>query len=154
MSTTKTGTWQFTEHKPESFTYDDMIDAYLKGVEEGVAQTRKALRKQLEENLNRAAKHTSRVISEIKNKNFDVHSARLKIHDWDEVEVLIVVPQDHFLDSRFLEIYDLINEYEKEFSNEEQLYSITFSFIDYAESLDQEQIESDGFLLEYNMEQQ
>ena len=153
MSTTTTTNWQLTdEPRDRHFSADELINAYFKGVKEGTYQTQKAIRKQLGENLQKAAKHTSDVLTILKSKGFDFHSAHLKIHNWDEVEVIILINPDHYIDPKFIEIYDQISDFEK--NAEEELYSITFSFTDHGEHLDKEQMESDGFILEYNMAEQ
>ena len=155
MSPTTANTWQFTEHTretQESFTYDDMINAYLKGKEEATKENLAAIKKLLLDNLKKAGEQTSEIITELKNKDIEVRSALLKIHNWNEVEVLLIVPQDNYIDPHFLEAYDLITKFEKEFY-EEEIYSITFSFVDDNDYLDKDKIESDGFILEHKMNQ-
>jgi hypothetical protein len=150
MALTKTTNWQRTdEHRNSQFSADELINAYLKGVQEGTNQTSKAIKKQLENNLQKAGEHTSKIISELKGKKYNIKTAFLKIHSWDEIEVIILLPQEQFLNPDFHEVYNLIAEYEEKFK--EDLYSITFSFTDYDDSLDKEQMESDGFILEYKM---
>ena len=147
-----TKNWDITEHKRDVFSSNDLINAYLKGIEEGGIQQRKALKRLLNENLDKAYDHTSQIIKELKKRNFGFHSALLKIHDWDEFEVLIIVPQEDFLDEGFLEIYNLLPKYEKDF--EEDTYQINFSFVDFDKSLDESKVEADGFLLEYRNNQE
>ena len=151
MATTTTTNWQRTdEPKDQKFSADELINAYFKGVKEGTYQYQKAIRKQLGENLEKAGKHTSNIITILQDRGFEFYSALLKIHNWDEFEVILLVNPDHYINPKFLEIYNLVSSYEKEVK--EDTYSITFSFTDYDESLDKEQMESDGFILEYNMD--
>jgi len=153
MAITTTGTWQFTEHKRESFTYDDIIDAYIKGKKEASKENLVLIKEKLKENLKKAGKQTSEVISKLKDKKIEVHAAHLKIYNWNEVEVLFIVPQAHFLDPGFLKAYEIVTELEKQYY-EGETYSITFSFVDNSENLDKNKIESDGFILEHKMNQQ
>ncbi|MFO7828272.1 MAG: hypothetical protein R6V23_06615 [Bacteroidales bacterium] len=153
MATTKTTSWQRTdEPRDRHFAADELINAYIKGVKEGNEQIQKAISKQLEENLEKAGKHTSHVMTILQDRGFEFYSALLKIHNWDEVEVIILVNSDQYTDPKFIEIYDLITGFEEEIK--EDTYSITFSFTDYDDSLDMEKMESDGFILEYNMNQE
>ena len=153
MAITKTTNWQRTDKsKRRHFTADELINAYLKGVKEGNAQVQKAISKQLEENLQKAGNHTSQIMEILKQKGFEFYSARLKIHDWDDFEVIILVNSEQYTDSKFIEIYNFITNFEEKIK--EDTYSINFRFTDYDDSLDIEIMESDGFILEYNVDQE
>jgi len=135
--------WDSSSQEQDSFTSNDLICAYMKGREEGVDSLKAGFKKLIMDNMKKAAKNSHEVVKKIRENKFDVITAYLNIHEWNELEVLFVVPEEHYLDSDFIKIYDFVKKYETKLNNEN--YSITFSFVEKSDTLDKDCILSDGF---------
>lgn len=141
--------WEFTSPKEKLFSSDHVIDAYLKGKNESLEQQQRLIIEKLISNINKSGKHTSEILTFLKKKEFNPFSAFLRINSWDDFSILIVLPQEEFLDEKILEIYNFISEFEQKVS--EEMYQIQVTICDTDENIDENYIRSDGFALKHKM---
>jgi hypothetical protein len=139
--------WELTSPREKLFSSDHVIDAYLKGKNDGLEQQQKLIIEKLESNLNKAGKDTAEILAFLSENNLHPSEAYLRINSWDDFSVLIVLPQDEFLDPRMLEVYAHITQLESKV--EEAMYHIQVSFCDTEDNIDEHYIRSDGFSLKY-----
>lgn len=142
--------WQsIAEPEKEHYTADDMIDAYFKGKETMVSETRKFMVRALTENINKTIKHRNELFKYLKDKKYhpEVSYLRIKPVSISSFEILIMLPEEELLKDNFLDVYEYICKFEENVS--EDLYAIHFSFTNSNKDFDENQLEADGFILKY-----
>jgi len=136
--------WQLPVDGDKLYPVDTVIDAYIKGKNDGLEQTVKLMVKQFNNNMNRAAEDTGKVISFMREKKFNPLSAHLRVESFDNFSILITVPESDFISDSFKDIYVFTDNLQKYAA--EDLYNLSFSFIDKSESFDNEILISDGYI--------
>lgn len=139
--------WEFTSQKEKLFSSDHVIDAYLKGKNEGLEEAQKLVLEKLVANISKTGKHTTEILSFLKKKKFNPISAFLKINSWDDFTIMIVMPQNEFLDEKIIPVYDFISEFENKVA--EDFYHIRFAICDTADKVDESYVRSDGYVLKH-----
>lgn len=141
--------WDFTSPKDIFFSSDHVIDAYLKGKNDGLEQGQKLILDKLIININKSGKHTSDIFKFLKSKKFNPISAYLKITSWDDFTILFVLPEREFIDKKIISIYDYISDFETKVA--EDLYYLQIIICDSTDKIDEDYIKSDGFVLKHKM---
>lgn len=133
----------------DSFTGDELIEAYFKGCREGVDQFKKVLIKKLEENLSLAQRLGSFFISQL-NKEMDMCSnAHLKYMDIERYKIIFVIKEAIYYDfDQMYPIYAMAEAFENENSNAD--FTIEVAFIPEVKSVNTHRLISDGFIFHYN----
>ena len=130
----------------EYFSGDEVIDAYYKGKNSGIAQSQKALIELFKGNISKAGVHTRTVVEYLAANSFKFHSASLKAISFDELQVIVIVDENDILKDEFLKVYDFTAKLELDVRQE--LYYISFIFA-HSQNLNAESLTSDGFVFEY-----
>jgi hypothetical protein len=141
--------WELTSPKDKLFSSDHVIDAYLKGKNDGLEQQQRLIIEKLVSNINKAGKNTSDILSFLRKKKLNPISAYLRINSWDDFSVLIILPQDEFLDKKMISVYNYISELENKV--DEEMYHIQVSFCDTEDNIDENYVRSDGFALKHKI---
>lgn len=141
--------WELTSPKDKLFSSDHVIDAYLKGKNDGLEQQQRLIIEKLVSNINKAGKHTTDILSFLKKKKLNPISAYLRINSWDDFSILVILPQEEFLDKKMLSVYDYISELENKV--DEDMYHIQVSVCDTEDNIDENYVRSDGFALKHKI---
>jgi hypothetical protein len=141
--------WELTSPKDKLFSSDHVIDTYLKGKNDGLEQQQRLIIEKLVSNINKAGKNTSDILSFLRKKKLNPISAYLRINSWDDFSVLIILPQDEFLDKKMISVYNYISELENKV--DEEMYHIQVSFCDTEDNIDENYVRSDGFALKHKI---
>jgi hypothetical protein len=141
--------WELTSPKDKLFSSDHVIDAYLKGKNDGLEQQQRLIIEKLISNINKAGKNTSNILSFLRKKKLNPISAYLRINSWDDFSILITLPQVEFLDKKMLNVYDYISELESKV--DENMYHIQVSVCDTEDNIDENYVRSDGFALKHKI---
>ncbi|MCZ2129327.1 MAG: hypothetical protein LC109_03570 [Bacteroidia bacterium] len=141
--------WELTSPKDKLFSSDHVIDAYLKGKNDGLEQQQRLIIEKLVSNINKAGKDTTDILSFLKKKKLNPISAYLRINSWDDFSILVILPQEEFLDKRMLSVYDYISELENKV--DEDMYHIQVSVCDTEDNIDENYVRSDGFALKHKI---
>lgn len=139
--------WELASPKDKLFSSDYVIDAYLKGKNDGLEQQQRLIIDKLVSNINKAGKNTTDILSFLKKKKLNPISAYLRINSWDDFSILIILSKEEFLDKKMLIVYDYISELENKV--DEDMYHIQVTFCDTEDNLDENYIRSDGFSLKH-----
>ena len=138
--------WKLRPEK-EYYTYDDLIDAYLKGKEEQKNQTQKVLIEKLERNVKEAKRIVEKITDEIISKGFKPFKSYLRIKDIFKFDAIFDISLQDFTSDSFEEIYTYSRKIKKEVSND--TFNINFTFMPHTEDLNEKRIVCDGFILVY-----
>lgn len=135
----------------DSFTGDELIEAYFRGCDEGVDRYKKVLLQKLNENLNRAQVIGSTFISNINKEEVICSDAHLKYMDIERYKIIFVISYDIYFDfDRMFPLYGIAERLEIENSNE--YFNIEVAFIPEVPSINKHRLVSDGFIFQYNGE--
>lgn len=142
--------WGLTSPKEDLFSGDDLINAYIQGKKEGLEQTKKLVFDHLIKNIEKSGNHVAEVFVFLKENNFTPLSAYLKINSWDDLSIMLIIPEKEFIEDRVLKVYDFLTDFEE--NVKEELYSLEFNICDTEEdNLNEQHIISDGYFLKYNL---
>lgn len=140
--------WELPQDSKNSFSSDDVVDAYIKGKRSVLEQNKKAIYSQLEGNIIKAGNDTELIAKHLSSKGISVTDIYLNPESWNQFVIMIVIPESDFLDDKILSIYDFLSDYEIKVSND--MYNLQFNICGASGSLDISCVESDGFVLKYN----
>lgn len=143
--------WQKTNSAEDIyFTADEVIDAYYKGIAEGLRKEERAALIKLQENVTISAHYRDKICSYLKSEGFSPSAAYLKIGSWDNFTILITLPEKEFGDNKFLQAYKKITSIEKELR--EKSIFLFFCFTATGEgTLNEGLMASDGYALKHNI---
>jgi hypothetical protein len=133
------------------YSCDQVIDAYLKGKSEGIQQAQKLVMRQLDQNVRKTIEQTNLLIEHLASEDFHPVAVYIKIDDWDDFTILAAVPDDEWCDMRFLEVFKYVMEVEKCVANEFYRLEIQPFGTPDAESLNEQSIFADGYVLKLNV---
>jgi len=133
----------------DSFTGDELIEAYFDGSGEGVDLYKKGLLHKLNENLIRAQILGSSFISNLNADGVICSSAHLRYLKIERYKIIFVVDYNLYFDfDRMVPNYALAESFEIENSNEN--FNIEIAFIPEVTSINTKRLVSDGFIFHYN----
>lgn len=141
--------WEPSVPKTKLFSSDQLIDAYLKGVNKGLNEAQKVIIEKLKANVKTSGLNTAEVLKFLKKEKFKAKDVFLKINSWNDLDIIITVPEKQFISSKFLKVYDFIQKLEEKNTND--FYHVMFRFADYNNDFDENQLKSDGYILKYKM---
>lgn len=139
---------QLSDSGAKLYSCDAIIDAYLQGKNEGLAQGQKVLKKHFETNLKKSASATSVMFQLMSDKSVNPIDAYLKPISFDQFDILILISQEDFIKESISDIYN--QSYALETSKNEDVFNISFSFINKSESFNESLLQSDGYLFRYS----
>ena len=143
--------WEVSVDKNTIFTNDDVIDAYLKGKEVGIKETKQLLVDKLNENIGKSANFTDSMLTFLRKNNFNPISAHLKINAYNDFVILVTLPEDEFISEEFLVSYNFAATIEEQVLND-KYYNVMFMFSDREEeTFNKSLLASDGFFLDYKI---
>ena len=135
----------------ESFNGDELIEAYIKGCNEGVVRFKKVLIKKLEQNIWHTQELGSKFIAQLNKDNFICKSAHMKYLDIEKYKIIFVINHEIYYDYDKMEpIYAMADAFEEHESNDD--FDLEISFIPEVKSLNPHRLMSDGFIFHYDGE--
>lgn len=140
----KPESWELTPDKDKLFSSDQVVDAYMKGRKEGLRQSQKLIVDKLISNINKAGEHARKAIDFLTKNKIEYNGAYLKVDSWDDLSVMIVLPEREFLSDKMLKVYDHISVLEDTVS--EDLYNLQFEICDTSGQIDEDCLNSDGYV--------
>ena len=141
--------WEFTSPKDKLYSSDHVIDAYLKGKNDGLEQQQRLILEKLMSNIQQCGKHTGEILAFFKTIAFNPVAAYLKIDSWDDFSILIILPQGEFLNEKMLAAYDFISTFEQDIASD--MYHVQVIVCDTEERIDESYVRADGFALKHKM---
>ncbi len=140
---------QPTSEKGEkvSFSADVVINAYLQGKRDQHDDTERVLEEKLNENLGKAMEISSKFFNTLKSKEIKCRLVLLKPKKITEFESIFIVDKRDYISPQFEDVYRLAISEKTKINSD--TFHFSYIFIPYSESLNREQLLSDGYVLEY-----
>jgi hypothetical protein len=131
----------------DSFTGDDLIDAYLKGKQAGKNELINILSKQFETNLEIATTVSEKLFVEAKKKKIAPKEVHLKADGITNFSALFVVDKDDFVSDNFRQIFSLARKLKTKVETDS--FYISFAFLPISNNLNEKSLHADGYFLKY-----
>ena len=129
-------------------TQNDLVNAYLRGVQKGLDDVRKFLYEKMDESVEAIAMDRNRIAEFLIKEGFTPTRAFLCIREWNVFQLLLVVPEEDFLKDSFLSVYDLTFEIEE--ARKKMDVHLDIGFINGTLSeQDEHRLESDGYYFDW-----
>ena len=139
--------WKATPDKDLLFSSDHVIEAYLKGKDDGQRTETSLATDQISKNLQKSAELTAGIFEKLRSLNFSPQDAFLKIASQKFYEILITLPENEFLSDKILDVYNFLGELQQE--NASNYYNIDVTLCPISEELNISCLTADGFILRY-----
>ena len=136
-----------TQISEGGFTSDDLINAYLKGVEDHAKKAKKDLEKRFKANLNKAQKLSGDFIESMIDKGFDIKSAQLKFITIESFKIILFVSKKLYLSDKILELYNNLSSSFAGVNSEK--FHMSLNIMPADNKLNRERILSDGYIFTY-----
>lgn len=135
------------KQESDSFTGDHLIEAYLKGKQEGRNEINKILSKQFETNVAIAANISEKLFSEAKKKKINLKEIHLKAEGITKFSALFVTDKNDFVADRFREILSVARKFKNKIETDS--FYINFFFLPLSDSFNEKGLNADGYFLKY-----
>jgi hypothetical protein len=144
--------WTGPEPGEDSYSSNQMIEAFKQGVDRGreqgfhemLSDLIQKIKAMAEANAQQAAEDTWVVLRALEERGCSPVRAVLKEQAFNEMRVLIFLPENEYVSDEFLETYKKIICLEQEFRK--PTYQIQFSFTADSEELDFDLLRVDGYI--------
>ncbi|MCR1795355.1 hypothetical protein [Leptospira sp. id769339] len=127
---------------------DKEIEAYYKGQKDGIDNYKKLLKGQVEEHKKYASSLTFNIFEHLKQNDINPEFAYLRANSWDDLNIIIGIPEKKFNQEGFLPVYDFVWEQEQK-AIETTMCKISFSFLGLNENFDLHCLISDGYYFKF-----
>ena len=134
--------------QPDTYTGDDLIDAFIRGKEVGQTEYTRVLTSQLRTNLTLAQRVSEDLFKVAGEKGFVFTDAWIKADGITNFNTLVVVKEEDFLDDRFREVYTIARKIKDDSLNEN--FHISFTFMPFSSNLNTACVRADGYFLKYD----
>ncbi len=129
----------------DSFTSNEVMDAYFKGKKDGLEFSQKVLLKQFSANIDSSLKYTAQVVDKLTDLSFKPINAYLRLKSVQHFDVLLTLPEEDILNEDILHIYSFLGKFEKKVHDE--MFAINYTLSSHNESFNEQLLALDGFVL-------
>lgn len=133
----------------DAVTHNDVIDAYLKGKQAGKDETKIAMIKLFELNLNKAQEKSEELYESLKSMGFSINSIHLKADTITSFMALIIADYNDYVSEDFLNAITASRGVKNEIDSDD--FTLNFYFTYHADTLNEHCLDSDGYFLKYNV---
>ena len=130
------------------YTEDDLINAYLKGKQEGMNIEKKVMIEKFHENLLLATNEGINIFKEITKEKVNCLQCFLKIENTISFHIIYIIDSKDYTEENLNKIY-LLSRNKKHETNKDT-FEINFSFMPSTETLNEKRLIADGYTLNYN----
>jgi hypothetical protein len=134
--------------KEESvYTGDHLIDAYLKGKQDGKDEMFKILNKQFKFNIDIATSTSEKLFAAAAKKKIKFKTIHLKADGITKFSALFIAKKDDYLSDKFRDIFVSARKLKNEVESDS--FYISFLFMPDSKDVNEKSINADGFFLKY-----
>lgn len=131
----------------DSFSADEVLNAYFKGVEEGQNTHQEKLKKEFSINVKLATSISEELLAIGIEKNLKLQTIHLKATAINSFEALFLVHKDSIISDDFRNAYVISRTLRDKYKNDK--FNLSFSFIADTEDIDNNCLAADGFFMRY-----
>ncbi len=146
--------WQISPIKHEkgkdTYSSDDLIDAYLKGRKDAANNDKQMRLEKLEANLKKAKTLSVNLYNSILKQGFNCNTIKLKIKDIYHYSSIFLVQEDDYIKDDFLNIYIESIKIKKE-ANKNKTFDFTIVFAPMNTEVEFNNMLADGYIFSYNV---
>ena len=146
--------WQIRPIKEEkgyeTYSSDDLIDAYLKGRKDAADSDRQMRFEKLESNLDKAKELSEKLIGIINKEGFNCNIIKLKIKDIYNFSSIFLVNEDDYLKDEFLKIYKRSIQLKREV-NSDTTFDFNTIFAPINSDVEINNMLADGYIFSYEL---
>lgn len=136
------------DKEKETFSADDLIDAYLTGKKDKSDKDFQLRLEKLESNLKLAQELSIELYTKIIDEGFKCSTVKLKIKDIYHFSSVFLIDLDDYCKDSFLKIYEESIKLKKKV-NEGKTFDFTTIFTPESEELEKNNLIADGYILSY-----
>lgn len=129
------------------YSGDNLIDAYLKGKQDGRNETNNILSKQFETNLTIATSIAEKLFSEAKKKKIELKEIHLKANSITNFSALFVADENDFIADDFRNIFSIARKFKNKVESDS--FYINFFFLPLSDSFNEKNLNAEGYFLKY-----
>jgi hypothetical protein len=133
----------WSEVKKDSFTADDLLDAYTSGKEEH----HRILKKAFQSNISAVIDLSDALLSTLSKNNISCTRAFIKPEGLETFSALFFVPEKDALSKAFDKIYKEAEKIRGKAENND-LY-VDFAFVPFTDYIDEDMVNADGYTIKY-----
>ncbi len=142
-----TGLSNHWQKQSNVISYNDILDAYLKGKEAGKTEQQRVNQSLFDTNLEKAQEVSEKLFEEITHSGVNIKAIHLKAEAITSFSALFVSDTNDFLKEDFRNVFILARKIKNE--SEDQTFSISFTFTPASKNLDENCLASDGFFAKF-----
>lgn len=136
------------KQESNSFTGDELIDAYLRGRKDERSQNQEILMERFNTNLTLAASLSEELYREAVELELMINTVHLKAESISKFAILFVIAMDDFLSENFTKLSSKAKTI-RERSKSDKFYT-SFLFTPLSPTISEECITSDGYIFKYD----
>lgn len=139
--------WKGPQQGEERYSPNQMIAAYQAGLVKGVDNVSKLVQEQFQRNFEIASSATKKLVDRMAMLNLHPLAARLRVESWDYFEILITLPEEHWLSEGAIELLDFSATVEEQASSES--FHLVLHFCGVGPIFNESLVEADGYVWNY-----
>lgn len=140
--------WEVKEIKKDTFSSDDLINAYFKGRTDQADQEKQLRLEKFKSNLDKAQDLSENIFGYIKSNGYNCNRVYLRVKDIYSYTSLFLINEDDYCNDAFLKVYDKTIQVKKEVNNS-NIFDFTTILTADNENLDHKALLADGYILSY-----
>ncbi|MDR1865860.1 MAG: hypothetical protein LBR08_09865 [Bacteroidales bacterium] len=141
-----TNDWKLAAPQEDVYC-NELIRVYLKGKSDGMEQAQKLVLDKLQHNIEKSGKVASGIIRLLKDNGFYPISSYLKVENWNDFSIMILIPDKEWGQEQFLEMIDKASDIET--SARDEYFNVMAVFCPVEDNFDEKCAISDGYLFKY-----
>ncbi len=146
--------WQISplkqEKGKETFSADDLIDAYLKGRKDAAGFDKQMRMDKLDTNLEKAKELSVKLYNSINGLGFKCSSIKLKIKDIYHFSSIFIVNEEDYINDDFLKVYKESMTLKNK-ANKEKTFDFTTIFAPMHSKVEINNMLADGYIFSYDI---
>lgn len=139
--------WEHDKPSDGHFTSDDVLNAYLTGKKDGLESEKRLQLDKLRQNLQKTGNVTGSLLTYFSELNFNPIDTYLRVNNWNDFNLLILLPESEFLSKEMLGAYNHISDIEE--GQCDEFFHLNVSVCDVDGKPNLKMIKSDNYLFRF-----
>ena len=135
--------WKYSDR----FSGDDLIEAYLHGKKEGVAEATEGFKDALVAKRNNSIANANQVLQHLRKMELHPVRAFMQVESFVCFNVIITIPLEEYISDIATHAYEYMIDFTASLNGEN--YILNFSLMDEGDDINEDLLEADGFTIRY-----